>query len=127
MDFPNSPSLITSTPASARLLGTQELLQRLRPNQAADMGREDAINASFHLVLRAPLSSCPSENGAAFYQPSRPSPNRAGARLLPTGDQCVLACDVFAMSRMASRSGSKPSPGASGSVSHPSFGSGRPR
>src|SRR4051794_25465511 len=45
----------------ARLLGTQELLQRLRPNQAADMGREDAINASFHLVLRAPVSSCPSE------------------------------------------------------------------
>src|SRR6476646_5475830 len=37
----------------ARLLGTQKLLQRLRPNQAADMGREDAINASFHLVLRA--------------------------------------------------------------------------
>src|SRR4051812_34228577 len=35
----------------ARLLSTQELLQRLRPNQTADMGREDAIDASFHLVL----------------------------------------------------------------------------
>jgi hypothetical protein len=50
----------------ARLFGTQKLLQRLRPNQAADMGGEDAVNTSFHLVLRAPVSSCPSENGAAF-------------------------------------------------------------
>ena len=106
----------------ARLLGTQELLQRLRPNQAADMGREDAINTSFHLVLRAPMKMVrPSSSHSGHRQIAR------GPRLLPPGDQRVLAYDVFAMSRMASRSGSNPSPGASGSVSHPSFGSGRPR
>ena len=37
----------------ARLLGTQKLLQRLRPDQAADMSCEDSIDASFHLVFRA--------------------------------------------------------------------------
>ena len=33
----------------ARLLGAQELLQSLRPDQAADMGREDALGASLHV------------------------------------------------------------------------------
>ena len=33
----------------AGLLGVQEILQRLRPDQAADMGREDPIEASLHL------------------------------------------------------------------------------
>jgi hypothetical protein len=37
----------------ACLLGAQKLLQRLRPDQAADMSCEDSIDASFHLVFRA--------------------------------------------------------------------------
>jgi hypothetical protein len=43
------------------LLGTEEILQRLRPDQAADMGGEDAIGAALHLA-RSLLNG----NGARF-------------------------------------------------------------
>ncbi len=41
----------------ARLLRAQEILQRLRPDQAADMGGEDAIGAAFHLA-RSLFAEC---------------------------------------------------------------------
>jgi hypothetical protein len=45
----------------ARLFRAQELLQRLRPDQAADMGGEDSIAAALHLLVR-----CPHGKGAVF-------------------------------------------------------------
>src|SRR5262249_2419249 len=54
----------------AGLLRTQERLQRLGPDQAADMGGEDAVAAAFH------AAGPPFAIGAGFQQRSTAAANR---------------------------------------------------
>jgi ABC-type glutathione transport system ATPase component len=76
----------------AGLLGTQKLLQSLRPDQAADMGREDALGASLHVPCQAAGARRDCRSGSPRAEPQQARikwvVKRAVARQI--GNRCIM-------------------------------------